>query len=477
MVSGIRGSVRGVPFDVNHDLVVIGGGAAGLAAARTARRRGASVAMVTDGPVGGDCTFVGCIPSKTLIEAARRGEGFTTAMAEVRAAVDDIAATETAAVLRSEGVDVIEGRARLTAQGRIDVGGRTVGYRRLVLATGAGPSIPPIAGLAGREVLTNETVFDLTSQPASLLVLGGGPAGVELAQAFARLGTKVTMVEAEGRLLPREEPEASQLVAGALRSDGVVVHTGRSVTSVEPGCPDWTVALDSGASFAVTTILCATGRRPATDGLGLVDGGVVTDGRGYVVTDRHMRTSVAGVYAAGDVTGRAAFTHAADEMGRIAAANALSRAPYRRYRDDCIPAVTFTDPEVARVGLTEDAVAASVAGARVAYLPLGELDRAVTAGRTDGYIKLIAGPRKATRSLAGGRLLGATVVAPHAGEMISVPTLALRTGMLPARLAMTVQAYPTWSLGIRQAAAQLFIESGGRRSRPARSSAASEDPL
>lgn len=457
------------PADVNYDLVVVGGGAAGISAARTGLRRRARVVLVQNGPVGGDCTFAGCIPSKTLIAAAAQGADFSTAIGRVHDTVAQVAATETADVLRREGIDVIEGRARLLAPDRVSIDGRQLRFRRLVVATGSVPSIPPIPGLAEVDVLTNENVFDLDHKPPSLIVLGGGPVGVELAQAFARLGTTVTVIEAAGRLLAREEPEASEIVAGALADDGVHVLTGREATSAETDPTGARVYLDDGTRLSASRVLVAAGRRPATAGLGLDAAGVVTDERGFICTDDHLRTNVTGIWAAGDIAGRSQFTHAADEMGRVAATNALSPVPYRKFRDHWMPAVTFTAPEVARVGLTEAAAAGP--GVRVAYLPMSEVDRAITAGQTRGYVKLVTGPRAGTRNLAGGRLLGATVVAAHAGDMIAVPTLAMRTNMFPARLALTTQAYPTWSLAIRQAAAQLFIETSGRRARPARPAA------
>lgn len=452
---------------MSYDLLVVGGGAAGLAAARAARRRGAAVALVSDGPLGGDCTFTGCVPSKTLIESARQGLDFEAAAARVRATVAAVAAGEDAGVLRAEGIDVIEGRARLAGRGRVQVGDRAVAARRVVIATGAGPLVPGIPGRAEVGALTNRTVFALESRPASLLVVGGGPIGVELGQAFARLGTAVTVVEAAGRLLPGEEPEASAVITGALAADGVEVRTGRQVTALSGRPGAVRARLDDATEVAAEAVLVAVGRRADTASLGLADAGVEVDGRGFVVTDRRLRTTAAGIYAAGDVTGRSMYTHAADEMGRLAAANALSRLAWRAFHSDAVPAVTYTTPEVARVGLTEGQ-AAAIPGARVAEVPLSEVDRAVTAGRTAGYVKLIVAPRRATRDLAGGRLVGATIVADPAGEMIAVPALALRSGMLPARLALTVAAYPTWSLGIRQAAAQLFVEAGGRRARPAR---------
>ena len=455
---------------MDFDLVVIGGGAAGLAAARTARRRQATVALISAGPLGGDCTFFGCVPSKTLIESANQGLDFEAAISRVRAAVDRIAGSEDAGVLRREGIEVIEAPARLAGGRRLTVGGSGLPYRRLVLATGSVPAVPPIDGVDAVGVLTNETVFGLTAQPASLLVIGGGPIGVELGQAFARLGTAVTLVEAADRLIAREEPEASAVVAAALSADGVRIRLGRQVTTLTGAPGAVTARLDDGSTVTAEQVLLAVGRRAGTDDLDLERGGVTLDQRGFVATDARLATTAGGVYAAGDVTGRAPYTHAADDMGRIAAHNALSRVAWRRFHQNAIPAVTYTTPEVARVGLTEEQ-ASTIPGAMVAELPLDELDRAVTAGRTDGYIKLITAPRRPTGHLGGGRLVGATIVAERAGEMIALPTLALRTGMLPARLAVTVQAYPSWTVGVRQAAAQLFVETGGRRARPARRSA------
>lgn len=450
---------------MGYDLIVVGGGAAGLAAARSAARRNARVAIVQDGPPGGDCTFTGCVPSKTLIEAAAHGLDFAAGMARVHATVARIAATEAADTLRQEGIDVIDGRARLLAPGQVCIDDRRLRFRRLVLAVGSRPAIPALPGLAELDPLTNENVFDLDRQPASLVVVGGGPVGVELAQAFARLGTAVTLIEAAPRLLPREEPEASEIVTDALRDDGVEVLTGYQATSVAKDAAGVRVCLGNGTSRLAARILVAAGRRAATDELGLEAAGVITDQRGFIGTDAHLRTNVAGIWAAGDITGGPQYTHAAYEMGRIAATNALSPLPYRKFDHGWMPTVTFTAPELARVGLTEHQ--ATGPGVRVAYLPMTELDRAVTAGETRGYVKLITGPRTGSRHLAGGRLLGATIVAARAGDMIALPTLAMRTHMFPARLALATQAYPTWSLAIQQTAAQLFIETGGRRARPA----------
>ncbi|MFR9775891.1 dihydrolipoyl dehydrogenase family protein [Micromonospora sp. MS34] len=448
-----------------HDLIVIGGGAAGLAAARAAAGLAARVLMVTDGPPGGDCTFTGCVPSKTLIEAASRGLPFRDAMGRVRDAVATIAATEDEAALRAEGIEVRRGRARFLAPGRVDVDGTVLSARRCVVATGAAPTVPPMDGLDGVPYLTHETVFDLTAPPRSVAVLGGGSIGCELAQALARLGVRVTLVEAADRLLPAEEPAASRVLADAFTRDGIRLELG--VRAVRARTADRAVRLwlDDGTELTVDRLLVAIGRRPVTDGLDLpAAGGVAVDDHGYVVTDDRLATTAPGVYAAGDVTGRLPFTHAAYAMGRLAAGNALARRR-RRYDPSATPWVTFTAPEVARVGLTE--AEAVDHGGRVAYLPMTEMDRAVTADDTDGFIKLVAGPRRLLRGLGGGRVIGATVVAARAGEMIHEPALAMATNMFTGRLAQATHAYPTWSYGMQLAAAQFFTTVGGRRARPA----------
>lgn len=446
-----------------HDLVVIGGGAAGLSAARSARRRGARVLLVQAGPIGGECTFTGCVPSKALIAAAAAGQPFTTGMQTVRNAVEVIAATENDAVIAGEGIEVMHGRARFRAPTVVDVEGSRIQSARFVIATGSQPAVPAIEGLDAIDFLTNESVFELTTPPGSLAVLGGGAVGCELAQAFARFGVDVTIVEARDRLLAGEEPEASEVIGEACRSAGITVLTGRTVTRAEPRSQGLRLHFADGTALDADQLLVAVGRRGTTEGLGLEDVGVRVD-KSYVVTDEHLATSVPGIWAVGDVNGRLQLTHAADEMGRVAAANALSRVRRRRRFDAAgIPRVTFTAPEVAHVGVTE---AGAPAGARVAFLPMGDVDRAVVSGDTRGFVKLIAGPRPLLRQAGGGRILGATIVAERAGEMIAEPTLAIRTGMFAGRLAQTVHAYPTWSVAVQQAAAQLFFEIGGRRARP-----------
>jgi pyruvate/2-oxoglutarate dehydrogenase complex dihydrolipoamide dehydrogenase (E3) component len=452
------------------DLVVLGGGAAGLTAAREARRSGADVALVQDGPVGGECTFTGCVPSKALIAAAARGDDYVTATASVHRAVSVIAATEDAARLRAEGIAVFEGRGHVHRPDVVKVDGCTVRARRgLIVATGAGPARPPIPGLDRVAVLTNEEIFTLDERPGSLGIIGGGAIGCELAQAFARLGVPVTLLEVAPRLLTREEPEASALVTEALQADGVDVRVGAHVEAVTRSRATVCLDVGDGTPVHVEQLLVATGRIPRARGFGLEDLGVELDDRGAVRTSDTLATTTSGIWAIGDVTARMPFTHAAAAMARVAVANALSRRPAalaRRFRAEAIPWVTFTAPEIGRVGLTE--ADAAEHGGRVAYLPLSEVDRAVATGATRGFVKLIAGPRALLGNLGGGRLLGATVVAPTGGDLVHEAALAMRTGMFAGRLAQTVHAYPTWAVAIQQAAAQLVTEIGGRTARAAR---------
>jgi pyruvate/2-oxoglutarate dehydrogenase complex dihydrolipoamide dehydrogenase (E3) component len=457
---------------VDYDLVVIGGGTGGLSAAREAARRGASVLLVQQGRLGGDCTFTGCVPSKALLSAAARGEGFSDAMAAVQRAVETIAATEDDDALKRQGVEVLHGWARFRSPQEIDVDGRPVRSPRFVVATGARPAVPPIEGLRGLRHLTNENLFELDRLPARLAVLGGGAIGAEMSQAFARLGSEVNLIEAEDRILTKEEPEASAVVAEALGDDGITIRVGGKVSKVDALGAEGAalVHIDGGAPVEVDRLLVAIGRKPSARGFGLEDVGVELDDRGFVRTDDAMATSVPGIWAVGDVAGKLQFTHAANRMATVAVRNALSpwaKVRTQRFDASVVPWVTFTSPEVGRIGMTE---AESVAhGGRVAYLPMAEVDRAVATGQTRGFLKLIAGPRPLLRGTGGGRLLGATAVAATGGELVHEVALGMRTKMFTGRLAQTIHAYPTWSMAVQKAAAQFFFEVDGRAARPARS--------
>lgn len=460
--------MKGTVVNTTPDVVVIGAGAGGLTAARQARRMGASVLLVADGPLGGDCTHTGCVPSKTLIAAAARHDDFAAAITTVHATVGRIADTEDAEHLTREGIEVARGRARLTSAASVDVDGTTVRGNRIIIATGARPSLPPVPGLTAVAPLTNETVFDLTSLPSSLVVIGAGAIGCELAQAFARFGSTVTLLDVADRVLTGEEPEASAVVDAALRRAGADIRVGVGLESASATPSGVRIALADGTSVDASSVLVAAGRRAVTEGLGADTVGLELNQSGQIVVDDTCATNVDGIWAIGDVTQHGGFTHMAGHMGYVAARNATrTRRLTRTTRIDtrAVPRVTYTDPEVASIGMTE--AQAAEHGGRVAHLPMDRVDRAITAGRTEGFVKLIAGPRPIIGDAGGGRILGATIVAPTAGELIHEPALAIRTNMFAGRLAQTIHAYPTWSMAIQQAATQFFQTTEGLDARPA----------
>jgi len=474
-----------------YDLVVIGAGAAGLGAAAGARALGKSVALVEADKPGGECTYSGCIPSKTLIESARRVQearngasygyrsevevDFPAVMARVRTVISDVAQDESPDWLRRQGIDLWPGRARLLGKGAVRVGRSTVKAERIILATGAEPLIPSLPGLAEVDHLTNSSLFELTELPPRLLILGGSVTGCELAQAFARLGSAVTLIEARRRVLADEEPEASAAIGQALEATGVRLLLGRRVARVGTGP---VLQLDDGTEVSGSHLLVAVGRRPGTDDLGLDIVGVEVGEAGIVKVDEHLATTAEGVFAAGDCASPLQYTHVGYEQGRLAAHNAF--APHNRpallggrreWDPSAIPRVTFTDPEVAQVGRTEaQAFAAYGETAQVSFVSDRQSDRARCAGRTEGFVKLIAAPPKVLRTKLLVKLVGMTAVGPVAGELITQGTLAMRAGVLVGRIAQSVHAYPTWSMSVRIAAAQFFGGHSDQTARPARES-------
>ena len=466
----------------DYDLVVLGAGATGLAAARSARKAGRRVALVEAARPGGDCTHYGCVPSKALLETARRVQAarsgptygfraepvvdFAAVMHRVREVIRLIEQDESPELLAQQGIDLISGWGTVTGPSSIEVDGRTVTFERLVLACGSRAFVPPIPGLDQVAYLDNKNVFELDELPEHLLVLGGGPIGAELAQAFRRLGAQVTVVEAAPSILGREEPEAQAALTEVLAREGISLRTGAAVERVEAGP---VLHLSDGSTVSGSHLLVAVGRRPATDGIGLEKAGVRLD-RGLVVTDAKLQAAPT-VWAAGDCASRLQFTHVGDEQGRLAAANAFAgRFPWsgKAWDDEVVPWVTFTEPEIAHVGLTEEqAFTKYGATAMVSYVSDVHGDRARTAGETDGFVKLIAVPGK-VGGMVLGKLVGMTVVGPMAGEQIAEGALSMRAGTLVGRLAQTIHAYPTWSLSTRIAAARFFGSHGGTAARPAR---------
>jgi pyruvate/2-oxoglutarate dehydrogenase complex dihydrolipoamide dehydrogenase (E3) component len=436
------------------DLVVIGGGTAGLVAAHTASSLGASVVLVEEARTGGDCLWTGCVPSKALLAAAHRAQSardsgrfgitvdgvrvdFRAVMAHVQRAIASIEPHDSPATLEAAGVTVVQGRARLTADGAVEVDGRLLRTRQVVLATGSAPSVPDLPGLGDAEPLTSDTVWDLDALPERLTVLGGGSIGCELGQAFARLGSHVTVVEQLPRVLAAECQAASDVVAKALRDDGVQLRTGRTVVRVTGDARSGSVELDDGSRVEHDCLLVAVGRAPRTQDLGLEDAGVQVDERGHVVVDQALRTSVDTIWAAGDLTGHPQFTHVAGMHGSIAASNAV--LGLRRSAETAtVPRVTYTDPEVAAVGVHTDDTARQQ-GLTVVAHENAHNDRAITEGRPDGFARLALDRH--------GRIVGACVVGPRAGESLAELTLAQRNGMRTRDLAGAMHAYPTYADG------------------------------
>lgn len=444
------------------DLVIVGGGTAGIFAAKTAGQLGARVVLVERDRTGGDCLWTGCVPSKSLIAAAHAAHAMRTAgrfgitpaepkvdfaavMAYVRRAIARIEPVDSPAALSDAGAEVIAGTAVFTDPDVLRVDGRSLRFRHALIATGSTPALPPVPGLADVEPLTSDTVWDLTELPARLAVLGGGPIGCELGQAFARLGAEVTIIEATDRLVPRDEPRTGLALSAALSAEGIRVLTSTTVATATRHADRVRLDLTGSDSVVeVDRVLVATGRSPRTAGLGLDAAGVDLDERGHVVVDAKLRTSNHRIYAAGDVTGTLPFTHVAGMHGSIAATNALL-APVRRIDHERIPWVTFTDPEIAHVGLTEEQARRRHGDTvRVRLLRHEHVDRAIVEDDVNGFTHVVLDQK--------GRVLGATILAPRAGEMIAELTaLVTRRGRL-RDLASIVHPYPAWSDGVWNAA-------------------------
>lgn len=440
------------------DICVIGAGSGGLSVAAAAAAFGVPVVLIERSKMGGDCLNYGCVPSKALIAAGKHARAITEAarfgvtagapvvdFAAVHAHVHDviagIAPTDSAARFAGLGVRVLNGHARFAGPDAVVVEGETaaeIKARRFVIATGSSPVVPPIPGLADAPYLTNETVFGLTELPRRLLIVGGGAIGLELAQAFRRLGSAVTVVEAAAPL-GRDDPECAAIVLAALRREGVVIRAGEQVTAVRPpraagGEIGLVLKTDRGEETVTGThLLVAVGRKPNVDDLGLDRAGVAF-GRGGIEVGKGLRTTNRRIYAVGDVVGGRQFTHVANYHAGLVIRSALFRLPVR-VDERAIPSVTFTDPELAQVGLTEAAAKAQGLAIQVLRWPYHENDRARAERETTGHIKAIATRR--------GQILGATIVGAQAGELIAAWALAIHEKLTVRAFAELTVAYPT----------------------------------
>jgi pyruvate/2-oxoglutarate dehydrogenase complex dihydrolipoamide dehydrogenase (E3) component len=447
-----------------YDLVIVGAGPAGLVAASAAAGLGVRrVALVERAWMGGDCLNVGCVPSKALLRSARawaavRDAGefgvdvpagakvdFGRVMERMRRLRTTLSSVDSAVRYRKLGVDIFFGQARFTGLDRLAVAGRTLPFRKAILATGARAAQPDIPNLDEVGYFTNETVFTLTELPPRLAVVGAGPLGCELAQAFARFGSAVTLIANHGQVLPREDLDAALLVQQALQRDGVRVWTNCHATGALKRNGEKVLQvrhLDRPVELDVDAILLAVGRTPNVEELHLETGAVAHDAAIGIHVDDRLRTTNRRVYAAGDCCARLQFTHAADAMARLAVRNALFPG-HRRASSLVIPWCTYTDPEVAHVGLYEHE--AREAGMPVATItqPLDHVDRAVLDGETAGFARVHV--RAGT-----DRIVGATIVAAHAGEMMGEMVLAMTAGLGLRELADTVHPYPTQAEALRK---------------------------
>lgn len=450
-----------------YQLVVIGAGTAGLVTAAIAAALGARVALVERALMGGDCLNVGCVPSKALIRAARgwqaaiaaedrfggpaaSGEGdFAQVMERMRGIRAGISEHDSASRFSGLGVDVFLGSACFTGEDTVRVGDQTLRFRRAVIATGSRPSVPLVPGLPEAGYLTNETIFSLTEQPRELVVIGGGPIGCEMAQAFARFGSRVTLLETGNRVLSHDDADAARVVEQALRDDGVDLVTDAQVTAVEREGERRTVRYRRGTesrSVAGDQLLVAAGRVPNVEGLGLEAAGVRFSEKSGPEMDARLQTTNRRIYAVGDVSSSYPFTHVADAQARMVVRNALFFG--RSKVDDLvIPWCTYTSPELAHVGLSAQEVRNRSDDVDTITIPLAEVDRARLDGETDGFFRVHL-------KRGSDKILAATLVAEHAGEIISQVTQAMTTGAGLGELGNVIFPYPTQAEVIRKAADQ-----------------------
>lgn len=452
----------------DYDLLIVGSGGAGMAAALRASEVGATAAIVESGVIGGTCVNIGCIPSKYLIEAAHRFHLARTGVPGISACEPQLAWRQVIEQKRQivetlrreryidviaahEGITLLKGTAELMGEGRVRVDGRELRARKIIIATGTRPALPPIPGLADVDTLNSTTVMELENVPSSMIVIGGGAVGLELGQAFSRFGARVTVIEALEQILPAEDAQVAEALTDALRREGLEIYSGARVSRVTQAKHGYDVEIMDGGgahNLHAEKLLVATGRRPNTEHLGLALAGVSVNDSGFIEVDEFMRTSNPDVFAAGDVTGGPGFVYVAALAGGIAAQAALAELSDEeplRIELAATPRVVFTDPQVAAVGLTEAEARAAGHSVKTTAMPATYMPRAIVSGRTEGIIKLVA-------DAESDRLLGAHIVSPNAGDVISEAVLVLRYGLTVQQLVASLHSYLTWSEGLKLAA-------------------------
>lgn len=450
-----------------YDMTIIGGGSGGLTAARAAAALGANVLLIDKERLGGDCLNYGCVPSKSLIHVARvvqqakdaaklglmpvnLGVDMAKVSAYVQGVIRRVAENEQ---IYTEGVTVKFGKVSFNSATELSLNGETFNSRNTLIATGSHPAIPRVEGLEETGYLTNEGVFDLTQLPASIIVVGGGPIGVELGQAFERLGAKVTIVQGPDRLLPKEDPEVSATIASVFKSEGIdIVANARFVKASRKGDKK-VVTIKQGdnlLNFEADELILAVGRQPNVEGLNLEAAGVKCDNKGIKVDD-YLQTSASNILAIGDVIGGYLFTHVATYHAGVAVRNALVPVGKKKVDYRVVPWCTFTDPEAARVGLTADNAERQYKQVRIVKFPWAEIDRAQTEDETTGFIKLVLAGKK-------DEIVGAHMVGARAGELLGELALAMRHNLTLNDIFNTIHAYPTMNTGIQQAAFEAYLE-------------------
>ncbi len=450
-----------------YDLTILGGGSGGLTAARIAASLGANVLLIDKERLGGDCLNYGCVPSKSLIHVARVAQqardAATLGLLPAHLGIDMAKVAEyIQGVIRrvaeneqvyTEGITVKFGNVSFNSATELTLNGERLTSRNTLVATGSHPLVPQIEGLEETGYVTNEHIFDLTRLPASLLVVGGGPIGVELGQAFARLGSRVTIIEALRRIVPKEDPEISATLVDVLQSEGITIATNATfVKASRDGHKKVATAKqgDRSLTFEADEILVALGRRPNVEGLNLEAAGVTYTGKGIAVND-YLQTSAPNILAVGDVIGGYLFTHVAAYQAGVAVRNALVPIAKKKVDYRVVPWCIFTDPEVAHVGLTPDEAEQQHKQVRIVKFPWAEIDRAQAEHETTGFIKLVLAGKK-------DEIVGAHMIGASAGELLGEISLAMQRRLTLGDILATIHAYPTMNTGIQQAALEAYLE-------------------
>lgn len=454
------------PEKFDRNLIVIGAGSAGLVSALIAATVNAKVTLIEKHKMGGDCLNTGCVPSKALIKSAKVASlikrssefgiqvsesniDFPAVMERIQSIIKKIEPHDSVERFESLGVECIEGEAIITSPWSVKINQRTLTAKNIIIATGAGPLVPPIKGIEDIDYLTSDNLWQIREQPKRLLILGGGPIGCELSQAFARLGSTVTQVEMASRIMAREDEDVAKLITEKFISEGINVRTNHKAKEfIKKNNKTILICENNGQDVEIEfdSLLIAVGRKPNTSGFGLEELGIELNQQGTIKVNEYLQSSIPSIYACGDVAGPYQFTHTASHQAWYASVNSLF-GRFKRFKADyrVIPWATFTDPEVARVGLNEQEAKQNNIFYETSFFKLDELDRALTENETEGFIKVLTVPGK-------DKILGATIVGDHAGELITEYITAMKNKTGLNKLLGTIHIYPTLSEANKYAA-------------------------